>query len=233
MKKNKNILLQMHRHEAKTGVRRTSVEHGLGTFCQWSYILFMTWATLMHLLYFVSVSIQRNHTIDAQSGDGAISVIFEDYINVTAGSLSLVGIMSFLMLVGAVCMKLRFYIPCAVLNLLPSIVLIFHFKSRMSNLFEASGSIPLSYVIRHLAPLIIVAAAAITYSVIGILFNISENRAYERFVSKIYEQHPDRFGKMTDEEWNEFLDNYTPPTKKEAKRARKQRAKSGEKEKKE
>jgi len=224
MKKNKNILLQMHRHEAKTGVRRTSVEHGLGTFCKWSYLIFASWATLMHLLYFVSVSIQRNHTIDAQSGD-AVSIIFEDYINVTSGSLTLVGIMSALIIAGAVCLLAKWYIPCAVLNLFPSIVLIFHFKTRMSDLFAATEGIPLSYVLRHLLPLIIISAAAITYCVIGVLFTISENRAYDRFVSKIYEQHPDRFGKMTDEEWNEFLDNYTPPSRKEAKRARREKNK--------
>ncbi len=214
----------MHRHEAKVGIRRTSVEHGLGTFCKWMYILAVTWATLMHLLYFVSVTIQRNHTLDAQSGD-SLSVLFEDYINVTAGSLSLVGIMSALILGGALFMRLRLYIPCALLNLIPSIVLIFHFKTRMSDLFVVSSSIPVSYIVRHLIPLIIVALTAIIYSAIGILFNISENRAYDRFVAKIYEQHPDHFGKMTDEEWNEFLDNYTIPSKKESKKARKANAK--------
>ena len=96
----------------------------------------------------------------------------------------------------------------------------------MSDLFAISDGIPLSFIFRHLLPLALVAAATACYSIIGILFNISENRAYERFVGKIYEQHPDRFGKMTDEEWDSFLSTYEIPSKKEAKKARKLKAKN-------
>ena len=229
MKKNENILLQMHRHEAKAGVRRTSVEHSLGTTAKWVYILGVAWSLLMNVMYFLSVYVQRGHTLDVQDGKD-MSVLFEDYIAATSGSLVLVGIMTLVILFGAVAFKKRWYIPCAIANVLPAIVLILHFKTRMSDLFAVNGGMPLSFVLRHLVPLLLLIAGAAVYSVIGILYNISENRAYENFVAKIYEQHPDRFGKMTDEEWDEFLNNYNPPSRKDAKKARKNAAKKTEKE---
>ncbi len=224
MKKNKNILLQMHRYEAKAGIRRTSVEHGLGTTAKWIYCIAAVWATLMNLLYLLSVYVQRGHTLDAQGGKD-MSILFEDYVAATTSSLVLVGIMSGLIIVGAVFLKLRLYIYSAIANIIPAIILIFHFKTRMSDLFAISDGIPLSYIFRHLAPLSLIAVSAACYCVIGILYNISENRAYDKFVGRIYEQHPDRFGKMTDEEWSSFLDTYQMPSRKEAKRARRQAGK--------
>ena len=225
MKKNKNILLQMHRYEAKAGVRRTSTDHTLGTTAKWVFYISVVWASLMHALYFLSVYIQRGHTLDAQSGKD-MSILFEDYVATTSSSLILVGILSLMIIAGAFLLKFRFYILAACFNILPAIVLIFHFKARMSDLFAISDGIPLSFIFRHLLPLALVAAATACYSIIGILFNISENKAYERFVGKIYEQHPDRFGKMTDEEWDSFLSTYEIPSKKEAKKARKLKAKN-------
>jgi hypothetical protein len=229
MKKNENILLQMHRHEAKAGIRRTSVEHGLGTTAKWVYILGTVWTLLMNVIYFLSVYVQRGHTLDVQDGKD-MSVIFEDYIASASGSLVLVFIMTLIIIFGVFAFKKRWYIPCAIANVLPAIILILHFKTRMSDLFAVSEGIPLSFVFRPLLPLLLLIVGAATYSVIGILYNVSENRAYENFVAKIYEQHPDRFGKMTDEEWDEFLNNYNPPSRKDAKKARKKAAGKTEKE---
>lgn len=227
MKKNKNILLQMHRYEAKAGIGRTSVDHSLGTTAKWVYYISAVWASLMHLLYFLSVYVQRGHTLDAQDGKD-MSILFEDYVAATSSSLALVGFLSALIIIGAVFLKLRLYIYAAALNVVPAVILIFHFKTRMSDLFAVSSGIPLSYIVRHLAPLVLIILSSVCFCVIGILYNISENRAYEKFVGKIYEQHPDRFGKMTDEEWNEFLDTYEMPSKKEAKRARREKGKKSE-----
>ncbi len=223
MKKNKNILLQLHRHEAKAGVRRTSVDHSLGTLAKWVYSLSFLWTMVMNLLYYLSVYVQRGHAMDLPIAD---TIRGEDYIAITSGSLTLVIIMSIVIIAGAVCRIKRLYIPCILANVIPALVLIFHFKSRMSDLFAVSDGIPSSYLFRHLLPLAIMAVAAILYGVIGILYNISENKAYEKFVAKIYEQHPDRFGKMTDEEWGEFLNSYEPPSKKDLKKSRKTRHKT-------
>lgn len=211
MKKNENILLKMHGKEAKAGITRTNVDHTLGKTCKVFYIIAFICSAVIHLLYLLSVWMDKENTV-SNIGIENLTVLQEDQLAQINNSLILVAILSILLIAGLVLLIKRAFIPALVINTVSPVVLALHFAERMSDTLSASGLL-CSYTYKHLIPLALLFVSSLVYCIIGIRFNVSENKAYTAFCDALYVAHSDEFDKITDEEWESFLSTYEPPQK--------------------
>ena len=226
MKKNANILLRMHQKEARAGITRVGVDGALGKFCKVFYIIAFIYTMGINLIYLLSIWMNSNHVVESV-GKENLSVLQEDQLAGVKNSMILVSLLSALLISGLVLLALRVHLPSLIINTATPIVLLLHFAQRMSETLAANGLL-CSYTYNHLIPLGILLITGFVFSLKGLLFTISENRAYTDFVDKLYERNSADFDKMTDEEWEEFLSSYEPPRPQKLKRSLKSRAKKEE-----
>lgn len=212
MKKNENILLRLHTKEARAGITRTDVDCVLGKICKLVYIISFIYAVAIKFLYSLSTYMQAKSVVD-RIGFENLSALQKSQCNEAKNSIILVAVMTLLLIAGLVTLIKRLYIPTLILNTLPCVLLSIHFAERMSGTIEQFG-IFTTYSYYHLIPLTLLFVSALIYCIIGLIFTASENKAYTAFVDQLYEQYSDKFENLSDEEWEAFLDEYDPKTKK-------------------
>ena len=226
MKKNANILLHMHTKEARVGLRRISPDHTLGTTSKVVYIISFIWATAINLVYLAATKLTTDSDVAALGGVGKLSSLQQEEFGAIRISLILVLIATVLMTAALVLLCIKKYIPSLVLTVPTCIMLIIHFAQRMD---IGISTLTADIVFMHMVPLLLLAISGIGYCVTGICFEVSENRAYTRFVEALYKQNSASFDKMTDEEWEAFLSAYEPVRPKKGRKARKAGAESSNK----
>ena len=226
MKKNANILLRMHQKEARADITRVGVDGALDKLCKIFYIIAFAYTMGINLIYTLSIWMNSNHVIES-IGKGNLTVLQEDQLAGVKNSIILVCLMSALLIAGLVLLLRRVFIPSLVINAAAPIILLIHFAQRMSETLAANGLL-CSYTYNHLIPLCLLFITGVVFSIAGIRFNVSENRAYTDFVDKLYERNSADFDKMTDEEWEAFLSSYEPPRPAKLKRSLKAKQKKEE-----
>ncbi len=217
MKKNANILLKMHQKEARCGITRTYVDGGLGITLKVLHIIAFAYTIIINTIYLISVNINTDLIIE-NIGKENLSVSQEDQLAAINNSIIFVIIMSVLLIGGMVCLAIKRFTPTLILSCVPSVLLVLHFAERMSETLTLNG-LACSYTYNHLVPLALVFITALIYCIIGIHFNISENKAYTAFTASLYSAYSDKLENISEEEWEKFLNEYEPPKKEKLKRS--------------
>ncbi len=212
MKKNENILLRLHTKEARAGITRTDVDSVLGKICKLVYIISFAYAVIIKLLYSLGTYMQAKSVID-RIGFENLSALQKNQCAEAKNSIILVAVMTLLLIASLVTLIKKLYIPTLILNTTPCILLSIHFAERMSDTIEQFG-IFTTFSYYHLIPLTLLFLSALIYCIIGIVFSASENKAYTAFVDRLYEQYSDNFENLSEEEWETFLNEYEPKSKK-------------------
>lgn len=117
-----------------------------------------------------------------------------------------------LMIAGLICLLKKAHIVSAVLNTVPSVILIFFFMHRMSDEFTIDSMNPKFYW-RHLAPLLLIVILALWLAGIAIRAEFKLISQYTRVTENLYNLYKVNVGdgeEISEEQWDEFLQRYDP-----------------------
>ena len=117
-----------------------------------------------------------------------------------------------LIIAAAVLMIKKIHVVSAVLNTVPSVILIFFFRNRLIDEFSINSVYP-KYYWRHFAPLMAGLILGIWLAVIAVRAGMKLKSQYIRVTENLYNLYKVRVsdgGELTEEQWEEFLKRYDP-----------------------
>ena len=218
MKKNQNILEKLKLREYRAGIDRITVESQ--TFKTVRVLFFITLSVnlLMNAIYCLSLSYTTNELVAQAGGWSKLTVAGQDGVMSNRTSIWFVAALSALLVAGLVFLIKKIHIAALALTAAPLISLMIHLGLRAgeNGLYVSLWKSP--YLYEFLIPMLLTLGFSAWYTIVGIIHDCGENKAYNEFVSRLYSQYADKFDKLTDEEWENFLSEYKyerPQDKKE------------------
>ena len=223
MKKNANILNRLRLKEERAGIDRITVDCQFFKWVKIIYIVLFSICVLLLSIYCLSMYYATETALSEAGGFSALSVVDQDGVIANRQSILLVAASMVVLAAGLVLLIKKKFIASLTLNALPSIILIFHLGrlATQNGLYISLWKNPFLYEFG--IPLTLMLGFAAWYLIVGIVHDYGENKAYNAFVARLYEEHADKFDKLTDEEWERFLSEYKyeRPTDKKEKRKKK------------
>lgn len=200
MKKYDGVLQRVREIEFKRGIKyldRDSYQYKvIKVLC----FITTAWALIINLFYILG-------NLLVYSGTEASGTMLNRVITVSVCSVTII--------VSLILNAFKIYIADALLNVVSSLFLIFHFAG---NLHDDFGflSLKTSFYFRHLIPLAIMSILMIIMTVITVRAEIKTNRMYVKVTENLYNMYnfkDSEADRMTDEQWDEFLKRYSPYNK--------------------
>ncbi|MBQ6847583.1 MAG: hypothetical protein IJO62_01550 [Clostridia bacterium] len=195
MKMNNGILEIVKRLEAKNDIRYATANDIFYKILKVIYISTVCYELIINLLYMLSMYLNDR----ADTSQGFLAYIITPLV------------CSLLLIVGFIFQLKKINIAGAVLSVVPSIVLIFFFRS-ITYAVEANTLMTVYYW-RHLAPALIISLTGFIMSFIAVRANIKLRKMYDKVVNSIYENYKVNLaegGELSSEQWEEFLEKFDP-----------------------
>ena len=206
MKKNENILNRLEQYKYKRGISYATTDgklyKGLRIFTTLSFIYFIIFNLLFLLAELMMISLNNVKFSDVQ------------------GIVISVATCTVLIIAGYILNCTKFRLAGAILPLLPLIFNILVFYQAVSNASNTSGvldtsnyifNLPPFFYYRHLIPTVLLFVGFAFMAIIDIRARQKTNKLYRHLTESLYLQYkPEERSELTDEDWDNFLNNYNP-----------------------
>ena len=192
MKQYPGVLKRVEEIEYKCGIKYAKVDGKLYKTLNVFYVISFIWTLLMNSLYLAGV-------IMINSGRDTMKDVLEPIITVTVCTVALI--------FGLVFKKLKLNIASLVTTLVSAVILNVLFGRLLQDFLGFAG-FKISFYWRHLGPLVLLSVMIIWMTVIALREKYKKNKLYSKVENDIYNSFHNSASEMTEEQWNEFMENY-------------------------
>ena len=194
MKMQESILRRVRAVEEKNGIKYAETDGRLYKTLRVFYIILFAYTTAVNLLYIVGMTYVYLGTDN-----------FKNVVN----SIVTVSICTALIAVGFVLSFFRFKLAAGIISIVPEIFLIPVFGIALSDSLGFLG-FKASFYWRHFAPLALLVILMIFTTVIAVRARIKTEKQYKKVTDNLYKLYRQNGNDISDEQWEQFLNNYDP-----------------------
>lgn len=194
MKMQESILRRVRAVEEKNGIKYAKTDGRLYKTLRVFYIILFAYTTAVNLLYIVGMTFVYLGTDN-----------FKNVVN----SIVTVSICTALIAVGFVLSFFRFKLAAGIISIVPEIFLIPVFGIALSDSLGFLG-FKASFYWRHFAPLALLVILMIFTTVIAVRARIKTEKQYKKVTDNLYKLYRQNGNDISDEQWEQFLNNYDP-----------------------
>ena len=194
MKMQESILRRVRAVEEKNGIKYAKTDGRLYKTLRVFYIILFAYTTAVNLLYIVGMTYVYLGTDN-----------FKNVVN----SIVTVSICTALIAVGFVLSFFRFKLAAGIISIVPEIFLIPVFGIALSDSLGFLG-FKASFYWRHFAPLELLVILMIFTTVIAVRARIKTEKQYKKVTDNLYKLYRQNGNDISDEQWEQFLNNYNP-----------------------
>lgn len=194
MKMQESILRRVRAVEEKNGIKYAKTDGRLYKTLRVFYIILFAYTTAVNLLYIVGMTYVYLGTDN-----------FKNVVN----SIVTVSICTALIAVGFVLSFFRFKLAAGIISIVPEIFLIPVFGIALSDSLGFLG-FKASFYWRHFAPLALLVILMIFTTVIAVRARIKTEKQYKKVTDNLYKLYRQNGNDISDEQWEQFLNNYNP-----------------------
>ena len=194
MKMQESILRRVRAVEEKNGIKYAKTDGRLYKTLRVFYIILFAYTTAVNLLYIVGMTYVYLGTDN-----------FKNVVN----SIVTVSICTALIAVGFVLSFFRFKLAAGIISIVPEIFLIPVFGIALSDSLGFLG-FKASFYWRHFAPLALLVILMIFTTVIAVRARIKTEKQYKKVTDNLYKLYRQNGNDISDEQWEQFLNNYDP-----------------------
>lgn len=194
MKMQESILRRVRAVEEKNGIKYAKTDGRLYKTLRAFYIILFAYTTAVNLLYIAGMTYVYLGTDN-----------FKNVVN----SIVTVSICTALIAVGFVLSFFRFKLAAGIISIVPEIFLIPVFGIALSDSLGFLG-FKASFYWRHFAPLALLVILMIFTTVIAVRARIKTEKQYKKVTDNLYKLYRQNGNDISDEQWEQFLNNYDP-----------------------
>ena len=194
MKMQESILRRVRAVEEKNGIKYAETDGRLYKTLRVFYIILFAYTTAVNLLYIAGMTYVYLGTDN-----------FKNVVN----SIVTVSICTALIAVGFVLSFFRFKLAAGIISIVPEIFLIPVFGIALSDSLGFLG-FKASFYWRHFAPLALLVILMIFTTVIAVRARIKTEKQYKKVTDNLYKLYRQNGNDISDEQWEQFLNNYNP-----------------------
>ena len=194
MKMQESILRRVRAVEEKNGIKYAETDGRLYKTLRVFYIILFAYTTAVNLLYIAGMTYVYLGTDN-----------FKNVVN----SIVTVSICTALIAVGFVLSFFRFKLAAGIISIVPEIFLIPVFGIALSDSLGFLG-FKASFYWRHFAPLALLVILMIFTTVIAVRARIKTEKQYKKVTDNLYKLYRQNGNDISDEQWEQFLNNYDP-----------------------
>ena len=194
MKMQESVLRRVRAVEEKNGIKYAKTDGRLYKTLRVFYIILFAYTTAVNLLYIVGMTYVYLGTDN-----------FKNVVN----SIVTVSICTALIAVGFVLSFFRFKLAAGIISIVPEIFLIPVFGIALSDSLGFLG-FKASFYWRHFAPLALLVILMIFTTVIAVRARIKTEKQYKKVTDNLYKLYRQNGNDISDEQWEQFLNNYNP-----------------------
>lgn len=194
MKMQESILRRVRAVEEKNGIKYAKTDGRLYKTLRVFYIILFAYTTAVNLLYIAGMTYVYLGTDN-----------FKNVVN----SIVTVSICTALIAVGFVLSFFRFKLAAGLISIVPEIFLIPVFGIALSDSLGFLG-FKASFYWRHFAPLALLVILMIFTTVIAVRARIKTEKQYKKVTDNLYKLYRQNGNDISDEQWEQFLNNYDP-----------------------
>ncbi len=194
MKMQESILRRVRAVEEKNGIKYAKTDGRLYKTLRVFYIILFAYTTAVNLLYIAGMTYVYLGTDN-----------FKNVVN----SIVTVSICTALIAVGFVLSFFRFKLAAGIISIVPEIFLIPVFGIALSDSLGFLG-FKASFYWRHFAPLALLVILMIFTTVIAVRARIKTEKQYKKVTDNLYKLYRQNGNDISDEQWEQFLNNYDP-----------------------
>ena len=194
MKMQESILRRVRAVEEKNGIKYAKTDGRLYKTLRVFYIILFAYTTAVNLLYIAGMTYVYLGTDN-----------FKNVVN----SIVTVSICTALIAVGFVLSFFRFKLAAGIISIVPEIFLIPVFGIALSDSLGFLG-FKASFYWRHFAPLALLVILMIFTTVVAVRARIKTEKQYKKVTDNLYKLYRQNGNDISDEQWEQFLNNYDP-----------------------
>lgn len=199
MKKYDGVLKRVRALEQKKGITYAKPDGKLCKSLRVVYTVVFAYTMAINLLFIAGM------LITAEAG----TVLMSDVLN----SILTVSVCSLFVIVGLVLMYCKFYLTSGIMSVIPLIFLIPVFAVRLKDDLEGIFGYKYSFYWRHFVPIVIMIILMVWMTVLTQRAKIKTDRMYKKVTENLFNMYKvsdDETENISEEQWNEFLENYNP-----------------------
>lgn len=194
MKMQESVLRRVRAVEEKNGIKYAKTDGRLYKTLRVFYIILFAYTTAVNLLYIAGMTYVYLGTDN-----------FKNVVN----SIVTVSICTALIAVGFVLSFFRFKLAAGIISIVPEIFLIPVFGIALSDSLGFLG-FKASFYWRHFAPLALLVILMIFTTVVAVRARIKTEKQYKKVTDNLYKLYRQNGNDISDEQWEQFLNNYDP-----------------------
>lgn len=192
MKKYDGVMQRVRIIEEKYGIKYAKADGKAYNTFKVIYIIAAVWSLIMNLLFTLGMLFTYGGT---------------DKMSEVSTPLITVGICTAAIIIGFVLSHFKLYLPAGILSLLGCVFTVLVYMPLQRDSLGLFGFV-YSFYWRHLGPNVIMAFCMIVMTVIAVRARVKTDRQYKKVTENLFAQYKTQ--DITDEQWDEFLKNYTP-----------------------
>ena len=191
MKKNPHVLELVKDYRYRKGIVVADEKSITYKVSKIIYILAFLWTLIFNTLFIIGSFISDKFSVVDVNIIPAITLL----------------IATVLLISGFVFTLKKLYIPSGVLNLFSAVFGTIQFYTLLEDDIKLQRSITHFFYWRHFFPAIILLVSLAVICAIGIKSKVLLNRDYKKVLEKIYIKNKEQFSNITDDEWQQLLEN--------------------------
>ncbi len=192
MKKYDGVMQRVRIIEEKHGIKYAKTDGKLYSALNVLFIISAIWSLLMNLFFLLGILFRYSGTED-----------FGGFKN----ALISVSICSVLVIVGYVLNRVKLYEASGIISVVACVLTAVTFAPLLEDTLGLLGY-SYSFYLRHVAPNAAMIIFIVWMSILAIRARYYTNRQYKKVTENLFLQY--RTQDITDEQWDEFLRDYTP-----------------------
>ncbi|MBQ8532634.1 MAG: hypothetical protein IJ432_04285 [Clostridia bacterium] len=199
MKKYDGVLKRVRALEQKKGIVYAKPDGKLCRSLRVIYTVVFAYTMAINLLYIAGMLI----TVDAGT------TLMPDVLN----SVLTVSACSIFVIAGLVLMYCKFYLTAGITSVIPLVFLVPVFAVRLKDDLDGLFGYKYSFYWRHFVPIVIMILLMVWMTVIAQRAKIKTDRLYKKVTENLFNMYKvtdDESENISEEQWNDFLQNYNP-----------------------
>lgn len=198
MKMYDGVLARVREMEEKYGIKYARTNGTLFKTLKVLYIISGIWMLIMNLFFVLGFWLTYSGT---------------EYMSDALNSIITVSVSSVLIIIGFIILRFKLYIPSIILNIVPAAFLLAVFGNFLKDDLGFLG-FKTSFYLRHFAPITLLIIFIIWLTAIALKEKYMTEKQYKKVTENLFDAfNVNSEEDITEEHWEEFLQNYNPADK--------------------
>ena len=200
MKMQESVLRRVRTVEEKNGIRYAKTDGTLYKALRVLYFIVFAYTAVINMLYIMGMTL-------AYGGTDTFKNVADSFVSVCVWTA--------VMVIGLCLSFFRFKLAAGIISVVPEIFLIPVFALSLQDDLGLFG-FRASFYLRHFVPLVLLVILMTWTTVIAVRAKVKTEKQYKKVTDNLYNLYKESGTDISDEQWEEFLDNYDPTDYKKA-----------------